>query len=881
MKRHALLIVNDTFPHSDGSLGSLSTVKDDLIGMQRVLNKLRLPPFTVVPPVVNGYAVDIDDKLEQILSSMDTEEDLLLVYYAGHGRILKTPGKNDTLLLATFGSRKRPDNRYLDFEYSKIEEKLLCHKVRRAVIVLDCCYSGAAFSEREVRGDSSSPNLPTPFSVEGYSQVQCGDQFGTPTSQKDMGDGIYIFTACAANEEAAGNTRTRNGVFTGHFVKALESARDESSDPITLQSVFQTVHKAMIGLPQTPSLIKVEGKTPYLVLAPRRFAGEKSKRSLEDWEPQSSERLSRLDGVSPMYLLDAGFRFLHWNAIFEDVIAKQLGLVIGCHALEFINGLGNDKSVTKRNPDVFPIPSDEEIALAESTGEIWEGYPTVDIERLDFVSDRFGLIVFNKLAIKIREPNCRKPTTWQIDLNARFVQHHKIFWKNAKEVVEHEALWATYAETYDAVVSKYPKYLNLIEKVVGQIGKCRDCLEIGAGTGNTTIALLADEHRMVTAIESNDAMLGQLSKKLADYNDRVTILKGDATTVLRRMYQEKVDDAAAPEIFEACVMTNVLFALADPADCLKALYRILKPGGILSISTPLSDAPVDALMNNIRDWHIKNKPDEWVAIDGTLWDSTIAINKKLSQLAADRKFDLAKIKQLLTDAQFQIDSDPVTGEYDGCVVLVKAIKPIRVADESPPLIIHDIETPGGKNSMVSKAAISNPVIEHPVRTKIKVFISYARKDSKKVEEFLAALEENIGPSRNYQYEIWKDDKNVVVGERWHDEIQRAVGDCDVGLLLVSPLFLTSEYIIKEELHRFMNEQPKPIIPVLLKDIDFILHDLKGIEHTQIFALYIDSIRKKSYVTCRGNRKGDFVRELFRQLEERITRLRLSHPIPGR
>jgi hypothetical protein len=140
-----------------------------------------------------------------------------------------------------------------------------------------------------------------------------------------------------------------------------------------------------------------------------------------------------------------------------------------------------------------------------------------------------------------------------------------------------------------------------------------------------------------------------------------------------------------------------------------------------------------------------------------------------------------------------------------------------------------------------------------------------------VEDFLTNLKELLGPSKSYDYEIWKDDINVLVGEEWNTEIHEAIKDCDLGLLLVSPQFLTSKYITREELAKFVKNQVKPIIPVLLNAVDFERHDLKGLERHQIFALDHTGSRL-SYSDSRG-KKGDFVKELFCQLEERIRKLR--------
>jgi len=48
-----------------------------------------------------------------------------------------------------------------------------------------------------------------------------------------------------------------------------------------------------------------------------------------------------LDLVGPTYILDQSYHFVDWNPVFEQLIAKPLGLVRGQHAESFIEGLLN------------------------------------------------------------------------------------------------------------------------------------------------------------------------------------------------------------------------------------------------------------------------------------------------------------------------------------------------------------------------------------------------------------------------------------------------------------------------------------------------------------------------------------------------------------
>jgi hypothetical protein len=77
----------------------------------------------------------------------------------------------------------------------------------------------------------------------------------------------------------------------------------------------------------------------------------------------------------------------------------------------------------------------------------------------------------------------------------------------------------------------------------------------------------------------------------------------------------------------------------------------------------------------------------------------------------------------------------------------------------------------------------------------KIFISYSHDD----EAWFTELKNRLVPlQRVHGFEIW-DDKKLTAGQDWHAEIQKALGETKLALLLVSPNFFRSEYIDKHEM----------------------------------------------------------------------------------
>ncbi len=159
-----------------------------------------------------------------------------------------------------------------------------------------------------------------------------------------------------------------------------------------------------------------------------------------------------------------------------------------------------------------------------------------------------------------------------------------------------------------------------------------------------------------------------------------------------------------------------------------------------------------------------------------------------------------------------------------------------------------------------------------MKKKIKIFVSYTRANRDLATRFLEKFREQVTPSRNYKYVFWRD-AEILVGEKWHDEIQEALMDCNLGLLLVSPAFLGSQYIDEHELPKFVGSNAKPLIPIMLQPVDFERHDLKGLQRAQIFRLDGPRFRSpKSYGECTGLQRDRFAQELFRQVESRLDKL---------
>lgn len=164
------------------------------------------------------------------------------------------------------------------------------------------------------------------------------------------------------------------------------------------------------------------------------------------------------------------------------------------------------------------------------------------------------------------------------------------------------------------------------------------------------------------------------------------------------------------------------------------------------------------------------------------------------------------------------------------------------------------------------------------KTKLKYFVSYARKTEKLTDDFLEIFKDHAGMSRKYTFEKWID-RDIILGEGWDGEIQEAIKTCDFGILLLSATFFNRNYIKKYELPHFIDsvtqEIKKPIIPVGLKSFN-LGGDLLGLENFQIYR-YQKSLGEehKFFSEVRGAHREKFASELVNEMERKFDKIPLS------
>ncbi|MEV0179113.1 caspase family protein [Streptomyces sp. NPDC050625] len=190
----------------------LPAVAANLADLKKVLTD---PDLWGLPPEHCDVIEDPEDPTEvlvRVLSAANSAEDTVVVYFAGHGAVLKSQLVLPTVASTgdTLSARKIP--------FADIREIVTERRARHAVIILDCCWSGMATAMSDMESVM--------------------DREIEPSS-------AYILTSSARDSVSIAVPGEKHTVFTGELLKTLRGGVPSPDRALTLRAVTTAVVRGL------------------------------------------------------------------------------------------------------------------------------------------------------------------------------------------------------------------------------------------------------------------------------------------------------------------------------------------------------------------------------------------------------------------------------------------------------------------------------------------------------------------------------------------------------------------------------------------------------------------------------------------------------------
>ncbi|MEU6675630.1 caspase family protein [Streptomyces sp. NPDC046925] len=156
---------------------------------------------------------------ELVTTAADQAEDLLLIYYAGHG--LLSAARHE-LFLSTMNTAPGLRLPFTGVDYSHIRDACMESTARTRVVILDCCYSG-----RAITGALSTSESDTAF----FNQVRVA--------------GTYVLAASPGHGVAKAHPEDRFTAFTGELLRILQERISGGESLLTLNSIYKHLQASL------------------------------------------------------------------------------------------------------------------------------------------------------------------------------------------------------------------------------------------------------------------------------------------------------------------------------------------------------------------------------------------------------------------------------------------------------------------------------------------------------------------------------------------------------------------------------------------------------------------------------------------------------------
>ena len=275
----------------------------------------------------------------------------------------------------------------------------------------------------------------------------------------------------------------------------------------------------------------------------------------------------------PTFVLDADQRFVDWNPAFSLAFGNIPQLRRGSHVSRWFKSLDNFKKIPKRSGHLY--------------GDAI--LPITDRERVSYVSNDWGRMVFVKIMTPILDRQKGRIIGWTVVLNINSVNKRIEFFEALYQAVSADTRKRFYAACYDGIFSRDSTRRELIAAHTANLGEAKKVLDLGSFTGELTFRMVR-EGRHVTAVESDVHLLRRITDKSAGFGSKIRLVK-QTIADLRGLPTNRYDGAT---------MLLTVNRLKDPIGALKQIRSTMKQGSILTLSAILAPHNIETLFNAMR-----------------------------------------------------------------------------------------------------------------------------------------------------------------------------------------------------------------------------------------------------------------------------------------
>jgi len=287
--KFALLIGASQF--DDSRLAKLAAPKNDIEALENVLRDPARCGFSTVSSVLDQRLEDVQQALSNILDANHSSENLILIYYTGHG----LRDERGDLYFALKGTEKdSPHVGSIDADW--LRRALERCSSRRQVLILDCCYAGAFLDGSKSTSAEAVVNERT-FDPEGHGRfILAASASGQSAFEKD---GVSLYTRHIVNALYSGDAAPDQKFITTHDVHNYVAQQVKKQRPFQRPCYWADVKTEVIRLARNPNVrLPIPEKLRIDLIAENRTtrlgAITEIKRYLDSSNPTQREEAQRL-----------------------------------------------------------------------------------------------------------------------------------------------------------------------------------------------------------------------------------------------------------------------------------------------------------------------------------------------------------------------------------------------------------------------------------------------------------------------------------------------------------------------------------------------------------------------------------------------------------